>query len=168
MSKKIKINEKFRSLLGLIKRDTVSRKELIQLAVETTAFDKIQATRFVARNIHALKSKGLITALGERKLRYYDFSLIRSNSYSPIVLDQATNDLLAIESQVSEEIRVLESEIKTYNEFYEKYPERRNQIDFLLEQAKREQFNLAGRERALKRLIISHQMPLTKADNRVC
>jgi len=153
MNKKFKINAKFGSLLELIKRDTVSRKELIQLAVETTTFDKIQATRFVARHIHDLKNKGLIEPFGERKHRFYDFSLIRSNYAASKVTDKATHDLLSIESQVSEEIRVLESEIKTYDELYAKYPEKRRQIALLLEQARSTQCTLIGKERALSRVI---------------
>jgi hypothetical protein len=153
----VKISEKFRSLLTLIKHDTISRKELIQLTVETTAFDKIQATRFVARNLHVLKNHGLIQPLGKRKERFYDFSQIRNDDINPMIIDKTTSDLMATELRVNEEIRVLAAEIKTYNELYEKYPEKRSQIEHLLEQAKRELFGLTGRERALKRLIFSQQ-----------
>lgn len=154
MSKKIKINEKFRSLLTLIKGDTASRKELIQLTVETTTFDKIQATRFVARNIHSLKHKGLIGTLGDRNQRYYNFSYIQSEYNHSTIVDQATSELLTIESQLNEEIKVLDAEIKTYNELYEKYPEKSHQIARLLEQAKNDRYKLSGRQRAIKRIII--------------
>ncbi|MHA2938397.1 hypothetical protein ACXJY6_08870 [Vibrio sp. RC27] len=153
MSQKVKISEKFRSLLARIEHDTISRKELIQLAAETTSFDKTQATRLIARNIHVLMKHGLIQPLGKRKERYYDFSQVRSDYVNTKIIDQTTSDLMAIKSRVNEDIKVLGAEIKTYNELYEKYSEKRSQIDILLEQAKQEQFALTGKERALKRLM---------------
>ncbi|MGX9419302.1 hypothetical protein ACWU4D_18400 [Vibrio sp. WJH972] len=164
MRQRVKISQKFRSLLALIEHDRISREELIQLALETTNFNKTQATRLIARNVHVLVKHGLIQPLGKRKERYYDFSQVRNDHVNTKIIDQTTSELVAIESRVSEEIKVLDSEIKTYNELWEKYPEKRSQIDMLLEQAKREHFALTGKERALKRLIFSQQQLLTKAD----
>lgn len=152
MRQKVKISEKFRSLLALIENDTISRKELIQLAAETTSFDKTQATRLIARNVHVLMKHGLIQPLGKRKERYYDFSQVRNDYEGNKIIDDTANELVAIEYRVREEMTVLDAEIKTYNELYEKYPKKRNKINTLLKKAKREQFALTGKERALKRL----------------
>ena len=65
------ISANFCRVLAKVKSTTISRKELILLAMTHNNLTQKQASGLIDRNIHFLKKQGLATANGFNKYRNY-------------------------------------------------------------------------------------------------
>ncbi|MFP8966473.1 hypothetical protein ACKC9G_07860 [Pokkaliibacter sp. CJK22405] len=159
----ISLNSKFSDLLRKVDGSAIRRKALIDLALDTTTLTKSQATGFVARNIHSLKRQQLIEASGKRPERIYRITptlakrlgldtLSKGFGEAPGVMPQDNQEILLEETKTAAELKIVQSEIKAYQDFLEKFPASRTPILILLDKSKEHESLLNGRLNALKKI----------------
>jgi hypothetical protein len=165
-AKPFSLNKQFKELLQRVEGTSIRRKELIQLATNTTELSTTQSTRFIARNINKLTFKNLVTASGERYARTYHFteallvllkqgdSTVKLNNSNTETKNCNQESLLKIEeAKTSAELKMILGEIEAYRDFLIKYPASSQVIQRLLLQAKEQSTQLYGRLNALKKVI---------------
>ncbi|AWY01120.1 hypothetical protein A8139_14905 [Marinomonas primoryensis] len=169
-SRSFSLNKQFKELLLRVEGTSIRRKELIQLASSTTDLDIVQSTRFVARNVSRLTSRGLLSASGERNARTYHLSqelLSMLNDSSGKQLNNEAIDtsqiltdshLLDEEKKANAELRLLLGEIDAYQDYLEKFPQKRPAILKLLDESKEQATSFYGRLNAIKKIIKSAQL----------
>ncbi|MFI8621667.1 hypothetical protein ACIGBN_11980 [Marinomonas sp. NPDC078689] len=165
-TKQFSLNKSFKELLQLVEDSSIKRRDLIQLAVDTTELNTLQSTRFVARHVNVLTSHNLITASGKRNARMYHFTdslltllnhetkdLKLTNSHFETRTPNYETLLKREEAKTSAELKMTLGEIEAYRDLMTQYPTNRQVIEELLCEAKDQSTQLYGRLNALRKVI---------------
>lgn len=165
-SKPFSLNKRFKELLQCVEGTSIKRKELIELAIKTTEFNRTQSIGLVTRNVRKLMRENLITASGERNSRAYNFTdsllvlLEKDTTKSGGVFQHKDTEvkppepeLQKEEAKTSAELRMILGEIEAYRDLLTQYPTNKHVIQDLLKQAKEQSTQLYGRLNAINKVL---------------
>ena len=148
------ISANFCRVLAKVKNTTISRKELILLAMIHNNLTQKQASGLIDRNIHFLKKQGFATSNGFNKYRNYVFTnellenvRLSSNEYNKIY------NLTSEQRSLEEELLLTRYELQAYRELLEQLPQEKNKITRLHKTASEKLYQLNGKLRAVNQLI---------------
>lgn len=148
------ISANFCRVLAKVKNTTISRKELILLAMTHNNLTQKQASGLIDRNIHFLKKQGLATANGFNKYRNYIFTNELLENVRLSSNEHTKNYHLTSEQRLlEEELLLTRYELQAYRELLEQLPQEKNKITRLHKTASEKLYQLNGKLRAVNQLI---------------
>ncbi len=146
-------SKKFRQVLGKVNCHSISRKLLINIAIEELNLSVRQATSLIDRGVHELKKQGLVLSSGRPKHKSYTFSLsMISNEEHRLIIDE--KDILSSEKETLEkEISMICYELEAYQELLKKIPHKKLKIRRLQKDTIEKSNRLNGKLRAINQLL---------------
>lgn len=148
-----KISNMFGRILHKMTGRTISRKELIQLAMEINDLAGHQASGLVDRHIYSLKKQDAVKAIGSHNNRSYIFSDDLLDKFqAPIKNDDY--DLTSELKSLEEELLLTRYELQAYSEILEKLPQEKQKISWLHKNASEKIYQLNGKIRAVCQLVM--------------
>ena len=164
MSNDLRINSWMKKILVELQGKTLTRQAMIERAALIPKYSEPkQARMFVSRNVHTLTKQNLLFAKGKIKQRTYEIS----PALNGVLFDMLENSINSIKSspvnemdalfsderKVTAELKILLSEIETYQEFHLRFPSKRAAISSLLESGKERSAALYGRLNAIRKVL---------------
>ena len=148
------ISANFCRVLAKVKSTSISRKELILLAMTHNNLTEKQASGLIDRNIHFLKKQGLATANGFNKYRNYIFTNELLENVRSLSNEHTKNYHLTSEQRLlEEELLLTRYELQAYRELLEQLPQEKHKITKLHKTASEKLYQLNGKLRAVNQLI---------------
>lgn len=164
MSNDFRINSWMKKILIELQGKTLTRQSLIEKATLIPKYSEPkQAKMFVSRNVHALTKQGLLFARGKIKQRTYELSPSLKDILFSVAgqkisekrecLENEIDDLILDERKVTAELKILLSEIETYQELHQRFPSKKHEISSLIDSGRERSATLYGRLNAIRNVI---------------
>ncbi|WP_156137297.1 hypothetical protein [Pantoea sp. MBLJ3] len=140
-------------MLGKANCHLISRKSLINIAIDELNLSFKQAAGLVDRGIHELKKQGLVLSSGRPKHISYVFSLsIKNDEAFQLIIDEKL--VLSSEKETLEkELSMISYELEAYQELLKKIPHKKLKIIKLQQDTLEKTNQLNGKLRAINQLL---------------
>lgn len=148
-----KISNMFGQVLRKMTGRKISRKELIQLAMEVNDLAGYQASGLVDRHIYSLKKQDVVKAIGPQNNRSYIFSDDLLDNLHATTKDE-DYDLTSELRSLEEELLMTRYELQAYSDLLEKLPQEKQKISWLHKNASEKIYQLNGKIRAVCQLVM--------------
>ena len=146
-------SKKFRRILSKATCETISRKALINNAINSLELSEKQAAGLVDRGVCELKKQGLVISTRSRKHTTYVFSTSLINHQKLHEVNDAKSMLYREKKTLEKELSLIHYELEAYQELIKKIPQKKHKINKLQIDTTERAQKLNGKLRAVNQLL---------------